>query len=65
MSDIILKTIKNPRVTEKASNMITQNVYTFNVEKGSHNVNINYEETKLRLFSNIISFVRSTVIDLT
>jgi large subunit ribosomal protein L23 len=31
MSDIILKTIKNPRITEKASDASAQNVYTFNV----------------------------------
>ena len=30
---------------------------TFNVDKGSHKVNIIYEETKVRLFANITSFV--------
>ena len=46
MSDIILKTIKNPRVTEKASNMITQNVYTFNVAGSA-----NKKEIKKAIFS--------------
>lgn len=32
MRDITLKTIKEPRVTEKASNVSAQNVYTFNVD---------------------------------
>ena len=31
MRNIILRTIKNPRVTEKASNILAQNVYIFNV----------------------------------
>lgn len=31
MRDIILKTIKNPRVTEKANNLSAKNVYIFNV----------------------------------
>jgi len=31
MRDIIIKTIKNPRITEKASNAVEQNVYIFNV----------------------------------
>ncbi len=31
MADIILKTIKNPRVTEKATDATAQNVYVFNV----------------------------------
>ena len=31
MRDIILKTIKNPRVTEKATDATAQNAYVFNV----------------------------------
>jgi large subunit ribosomal protein L23 len=46
MSDIILKTIKNPRVTEKASNASAQNVYTFNVA-----VSANKKEIKKAIFS--------------
>ncbi len=30
---------------------------TFNVDKGSHNVNINYEETKIRFLANAISVI--------
>jgi large subunit ribosomal protein L23 len=36
MADIILKTIKNPRVTEKATDASAQNVYTFNVAVGAN-----------------------------
>ncbi|MEK7088784.1 MAG: 50S ribosomal protein L23 [Patescibacteria group bacterium] len=46
MTNIILKTIKNPRVTEKASNVSTQNVYTFNVA-----VSANKKEIKKAIFS--------------
>lgn len=31
MRDIIIKTIKDPRITEKASTLFEKNVYTFNV----------------------------------
>jgi large subunit ribosomal protein L23 len=46
MRDIILKTIKNPRVTEKASNMSAQNVYIFNVA-----VSVNKKEVEKAIFS--------------
>jgi large subunit ribosomal protein L23 len=46
MSDIILKTIKNPRITEKASDVSLQNVYTFNVEASA-----NKKEIKKAIFS--------------
>jgi large subunit ribosomal protein L23 len=46
MSDIILKTIKNPRVTEKASNVFEQNIYTFNVATSA-----NKKEIKKAVFS--------------
>jgi large subunit ribosomal protein L23 len=46
MSDIILKTIKNPRITEKASDASAQNVYTFNVA-----VSANKKEIKKAIFS--------------
>ncbi len=32
MSDLILRTIKNPRITEKASSIFEKNMYTFNVD---------------------------------
>lgn len=41
-----LKTIKNPRITEKASNVSEQNVYTFNV-----GVSANKKEIKKAIFS--------------
>ena len=46
MSDIILKTIKNPRVTEKVSNASAQNVYTFNIA-----VSANKKEVEKAVFS--------------
>lgn len=46
MRDIILKTIKNPRVTEKASNASAQNVYIFNVAMSA-----NKKEVKKAIFS--------------
>lgn len=46
MADIILKTIKNQRVTEKVSNLLEQNVYTFNVAKSA-----NKKEVKKAIFS--------------
>jgi large subunit ribosomal protein L23 len=46
MADIILKTIKNPRITEKASDASAQNVYTFNVA-----VSANKKEIKKAIFS--------------
>jgi large subunit ribosomal protein L23 len=46
MSDIILKTIKNPRITEKASDASAQNVYTFNVAMSA-----NKKEIKKAIFS--------------
>lgn len=46
MSDIILKTIKNPRVTEKASDASQRNVYIFNVA-----VSANKKEIKKAIFS--------------
>jgi len=42
----IKNTIKNPRVTEKANNVSTQNVYTFNVA-----VSANKKEIKKTIFS--------------
>ena len=46
MTNIILKTIKNPRVTEKATDASAQNVYTFNVA-----VSANKKEIKKAIFS--------------
>ena len=46
MSDVILKTIKNPRVTEKVSNASAQNVYTFNIA-----VSANKKEVEKAVFS--------------
>ncbi|MFA5095447.1 MAG: 50S ribosomal protein L23 [Candidatus Paceibacterota bacterium] len=46
MSDIILKTIKNPRITEKASDASAKNVYTFNVAASA-----NKKEIKKAIFS--------------
>lgn len=46
MRDIILKTIKNPRVTEKASNASAQNVYIFNVATSA-----NKKEVEKAIFS--------------
>jgi large subunit ribosomal protein L23 len=46
MKDLIIKTIKNPRITEKASNAFEKNVYTFNVEESA-----NKEEIKKAIFS--------------
>ncbi len=42
----IKDTIKNPRVTEKASNMSTKNVYTFNVAESA-----NKKEIEKAIFS--------------
>ena len=33
-------TIKNPRVTEKASNAFEQNIYTFNVDVSANKANV-------------------------
>ena len=46
MRDIILKTIKNPRITEKASDASQRNVYIFNVA-----VSANKKEIKKAIFS--------------
>ena len=46
MRDIILKTIKHPRVTEKASDASAQNVYAFNVSAEA-----NKKEIKKAIFS--------------
>ncbi|PIP69278.1 50S ribosomal protein L23 [Candidatus Nomurabacteria bacterium CG_4_9_14_0_2_um_filter_32_10] len=46
MRDIIIKTIKNPRITEKASNAVEQNVYIFNVA-----VSANKKEIAKAIFS--------------
>lgn len=46
MRDIIIKTIKNPRITEKASNGALQNIYVFNVA-----VSANKKEIKKAIFS--------------
>ncbi|MFA6586040.1 MAG: 50S ribosomal protein L23 [Candidatus Paceibacterota bacterium] len=46
MKNIILKTIKNPRVTEKASNAFEKNVYVFNVADSA-----NKKEIKKAIFS--------------
>ena len=46
MRDIILKTIKNGRITEKASNLTAQNVYVFNVA-----VSANKKEIEKAIFS--------------
>lgn len=66
MRDIILKTIKNPRVTEKASNVSTQNIYVFNIS-----VSANKKEIEKAIFSlykvkplkiNILSIPHKVVI---
>jgi large subunit ribosomal protein L23 len=46
MSDTTIQIIKNPRITEKASNVSTQNVYTFNVATSA-----NKKEIKKAIFS--------------
>ncbi len=46
MQDIILKTIKEGRVTEKASTAMEKNVYIFNVAPSA-----NKEEVKKAIFS--------------
>ncbi|MCM2339026.1 MAG: 50S ribosomal protein L23 [Burkholderiales bacterium] len=46
MRDIAIKTIKNPRITEKASNVSAMNVYTFNVAKSA-----NKKEIEKAIFS--------------
>lgn len=46
MADIILKTIKNQRVTEKVSNLLEKNVYTFNVAMSA-----NKKEIEKAIFS--------------
>ncbi|MFA4975397.1 MAG: 50S ribosomal protein L23 [Candidatus Paceibacterota bacterium] len=46
MRDIILKTIKNGRVTEKASSAFEKNVYIFNVATSA-----NKKEIKKAIFS--------------
>jgi large subunit ribosomal protein L23 len=46
MSDIILNTIKDARITEKASTLSEKNVYTFNVTPSA-----NKKEIKKAIFS--------------
>jgi len=40
MRDITLKTIKEPRVTEKSSTVAEQNVYTFNVAPSANKTEV-------------------------
>jgi len=40
MSKTAIKILKNPRITEKASNAIEQNVYTFDVADGANKTEI-------------------------
>ncbi len=60
-----LKTIKNPRITEKASNLIEQNVYTFDVSESANKTEVKkavfelYKVKPIRV--NILSVPRKEI----
>lgn len=60
------KLIKNPRVTEKASFVSEQNVYTFNVEKNANKTEISkaikalYKVTPVKI--NIVNIPKKKVV---
>jgi large subunit ribosomal protein L23 len=57
--------IKNPRVTEKASNAIEQNVYTFDISSGANKTEIKkailalYKVRPIRV--NVVSLPRKSI----